>query len=405
MSGPLANLRILDLTHYIVGPYCTKLLGDYGADVVKVERVDGGDPARRMRPFWRDDPTPEHSGLFLHLNTNKRSITLNLKSDSGRALFFELLAGADAVVHNFSPHVMGSFGLSYEAIARVAPRVVLTSITNFGPSGPYRDFRLTDIVLYAMGGEMYATGAPGREPLKLMDGVAQYQVSAVAAAATMGAIIGARTRGRGQHVEVSCFEAQVGSIDRRATNLLAYEYTGDLSLERRSGGLTTGFIPLGVFPCADGYFSITGMVPFWPRIVSMLGSPTELLDVKWLDPGAHARPELKEEFDAIFLTWTMARTKREIWAAAREAGMMLAPCYTMAELLEDDHFRDRNLFVEMDHPIVGQATLIGRPFIMSATPWELRRAAPLLGQHTGEILAELGYDMADIGRLREAAVV
>ena len=218
----LADVRVLDLTHYISGPYCTKLLADYGADVLKIERPNSGDGSRRMGPFPKDEPDPEKSGLFLHLNTNKKSITLDLKSAETKAIVFRLVETVDIVVESFRPGTMESLGLGYEALKSAKPDIVLTSITNFGQTGPYRDYMLTDAMAYGMGGEMYSTGIADREPVKLAENVVLYQAGAVASVATMGALFASRMQAIGQHVDVSIMETQVGTIDRRMSMLLAY---------------------------------------------------------------------------------------------------------------------------------------------------------------------------------------
>ena len=211
----LSDVKVLDLTWHIAGPYCTKLLAGYGAEVIKVERPGEGDPTRRMGPFFKDDPHPEKSGLFLHLNTNKKGITLNLKSATGKKILKALVSDADILVESFSPRVMPSLGLDYQTLEQINPKLVMVSISNFGQSGPYRDFKASEIVEYAMGGEMYSTGTAGREPLKLGGNVTQYQAGTVAAVATMGALYSAECQEVGQHVDVSIMETQAGSTDRR----------------------------------------------------------------------------------------------------------------------------------------------------------------------------------------------
>lgn len=217
----LSDLRVLDLTWYIAGPYCTKLLADYGAQVIKVERPGRGDPARRMGPFPNDEPHPEKSGLFLYLNTNKKSVTINLKSTTGIELLRELVREADVLVENFAPRVMPSLGLSYHMLSNINPALVMVSISNFGQIGPYRDYRASELILYGIGGAMNATGTLDGGPLKLGGNVVQYQAGVVAAVATMGAVLASRFRGVGQHVDISIIETQLGSIDRRSTNLLS----------------------------------------------------------------------------------------------------------------------------------------------------------------------------------------
>ena len=214
---PLAGLNVLDLTWHVAGPYATKLMADYGADVLKIERPGGGDPARRYGPFPNDAPHQERSGTFLHLNTNKRSITLNLKTAAAREIVFQLVKEIDIVVESFRPGTMAALGLDYATLKELNPRLVMTSVSNFGQSGPYRDFKGSEIIFYGMGGEMCATGFDDREPIKLGGTVGLYQAGTIAAVATMGALFGARGDDIGQQVDISIFETQISSQDRRTS--------------------------------------------------------------------------------------------------------------------------------------------------------------------------------------------
>jgi len=170
INQPLSGVKVLDLSWYISGPYCTKLLADYGADVLKVEMPGEGDPARKLGPFFKDDPHPEKSGLFLYLNTNKKGITLNLKSSWGNDVIKELVKDVDILVESFSPDVMERLGLSYEDLEKINPRLLFTSISNFGQFGPYRDYKASELIIYGMGGAMNESGLPDREPLKKATG-------------------------------------------------------------------------------------------------------------------------------------------------------------------------------------------------------------------------------------------
>ena len=205
----LSDVKVLDLTHHIAGPYCTKLLADYGADVIKVEKPGEGDPTRRMGPFFEDDPHPEKSGLFLHLNTSKRGVTLNVRSETGKKVFKELAKGVDILVENFSPRVLPSLGLGYDTLEKINPKLVMTSISNFGQSGPYRDFKASELILYGMGGAMNNTGITGRYPLRKAGTVIQYQAGTIAALATMLALLANRSEGIGQHV-LQCIFIELG---------------------------------------------------------------------------------------------------------------------------------------------------------------------------------------------------
>lgn len=402
----LSDITVLDFTHWIAGPYCSKLLADYGADVVKVERPGIGDAARAMGPFPNDEPHPEKSGTFLHLNTNKRSITLDLKTDGGRRAALALAARADAVVESFRPGTMERFGLGFEALSAANPALVMTSISNFGQTGPYRDWRGSEIIFYGMGGELYSTGVREREPVKLGGTVGLYQAGAVAAYATLGAIFAARDEGAGQRVDVSLMETQAGSIDRRMSMLLAYQYNGDVSGRVPMGSASgSGGYPSGTYPCADGYFQVTGGNNYFDRARDMLGNPPELAGDEWLTPEAQMDDEMAGLFDAVFYPWLLDRTKREIWETAQRSKVLSGPLNTMEDLNRDPVFRERGAFERVDHPVAGELTYPGRPFIMGATPWAIRRPAPTLGQHTDEILSEIGATDDEIENMRARGAV
>ena len=248
-DGALSHIRVVDFTTHVAGPYCTKLLADYGADIIKVELPGVGDSGRRMGPFPNDIPHPEKSGLFLHLNTNKRSITLDLKSSAGRKIASALANTADLVVENFRPGVMDRLGLDLKTLQASNPRLVMTSISNFGQTGPYRDYKSSDLLVYGMGGEMNSTGLAHREPIKLGANIVLYQAGSVAAVGSAGALFLTQNDGPGQLVDVSIMETQVGSIDRRMSALIAYQYTGENSSRMTFGA--SGY-PIGVYPCEEG---------------------------------------------------------------------------------------------------------------------------------------------------------
>ena len=375
---------------------------DYGADVIKVERPGVGDSARGMGPFPGDIPHPEKSGLFLHLNTNKRSITLDLKSSAGKKIAIGLSMDADLIVENFRPGVMGRLGLGLEALQALNPKLVMTSISNFGQSGPYRDYKSSDLLVYGMGGEMNSTGLDDREPIKLGANIVLYQAGSVAAVGSAGALFLSQDDGTGQLVDVSIMETQVGSIDRRMSALIAYQYTGENSVRAPLGA--SGY-PIGVYPCKDGYLEVTGGLIYFPRVVQMLGDPPELLHPRWYQPESQTDPELKGEFETHFLSWTLQHGKREAWRIAQESGVLSGPLNTMEDLSNDKHFNARGAFAQVDHPATGSLKYPGRPFVMSESPWDVRRPAPLLGQHNQEILEELGYGSSDVARLRTQGVI
>ena len=400
-QAALDGVRVLDLTHYIAGPYCTKLLADFGAEVIKIERPPAGDPARHIGPFFHDLPHPEGGALFLHLNTNKQSLTLNLKSAEGRAIIRRLIPMVDIVVENFRPGVLAELGLDYVTLAALNPRVVLTSISNFGQTGPYRDLKASEIVEYAMGGPMNVTGHATREPLKLGGNIVQYHAGAVAAYASLIALWSAETTATGDWIDVSIYETQASSRDRRTIYLTGYAYTGETST--RHGG---SIRPLaGVRPTGEGYINLTGAGTRLAGVLRMIGHEDLLADPRFSDPAAARRPEVLEEVEALYLGWLQDQTKYDAVARAQELHVLAAPVNTIADLFADPHFRARAPWSVIDHPLTGPASYAGPPFVMSETPQQPPRRAPLLGEHTESILCgELGYAREDLRRLAETGV-
>ncbi len=382
--GPISDIVILDLTEHIAGPYATRLLADFGADVIKVERP-GGDPARSLPPFKDDERHREKSGAFAFFNINKRSVVLDLATEHGRVAFAMLLDRADAVVESCAPGVLDALGLGWDFVHAQRPDLPLISITNFGQESPYRDYQGDDLVLYAFAGEMYTMGTAEREPVKMYGTAALVESGAAAATAIMAAVIASREQGVGQHVDFSIADSHIVGADRRHVGPTAFEFSGRRSLRPSRA---TRPILSGIYPCADGYVEMSAAGARWDRFQRMLGYPEWAMDPKWTVPGALVDPSLVEEFEGNFFPWAFERTMREIWDSAREARVLCAPLFTVAELAADAHFRDRGFWQTVDHPDLGSHEIPGRPLIMHDSPWELRRPAPRLGEHTAEVLAE-----------------
>ncbi|MCH7801628.1 MAG: CoA transferase [Chloroflexi bacterium] len=399
-DNALEGVRVLDLTHHVAGPQCTKLMADYGADVIKVERPSG-DPTRSIGPFLNDEPHPEKSGMFLHLNTSKRSITLNLKHPNGKGIAKELVRESDIVIENFRPGVMESLGLGYDVLEKINPAVVLTSISNFGQTGPYRDMKSSDIVAYAMGGPMNITGHADYEPLKLAGNIVAMHAGSVAAYATMVALWDAEDTDEGQHVDVSIYETQAGFRDRRVIYLTAYAYTGE-SYTRPDPGYR---VASGTRPCADGYVNILGFGVRFRNICEMIGHPELADDPTFADPASRSDPDLAMAFDEYYLPWLMERTKLEAVKEAQEHQLLAGPINTVEDVFNDPHFEYRGYWESIDHPQTGELTYPGRPFRMDGAELPPRSPAPLLGQHTVEVLENLGHSKQDISLLRESGAI
>lgn len=394
-APPLTGVRVLDLTHFHAGPRCTKLLADFGADVIKVERPAGGDPARALGPFPGDIPNLEASGTFLFLNTNKRGITLDLKTEAGRDICLALAARADIVVENFRPGVMDALGLGYPVLSALNPAVILTSISNFGQTGPYRDLPASELTLSAMGGPMNVTGYREREPLKLAGNVVQYHAGSVAAYATLLALYaveGARAAGepaQGEWIDVSIYETQAGFRDRRVINLTAHAYTGDTG-KRGIPGSRPG---AGVRPCADGFVNIHASSPSrFAEFLRLIGRADLVPIFAGVSPFTATDSDLLGEVEANYRVWLLDKTKHEAAALAQRHHLLAAPVNTVRDLVEDAGFEARGVFETVDHPATGPLRYPGRPFIMSESSRPPARRAPLLGEHTAEVLAEIGLN-------------
>jgi crotonobetainyl-CoA:carnitine CoA-transferase CaiB-like acyl-CoA transferase len=402
MENALSDITVLDLTHHVAGPYCTKMLGDYGAEIIKIEKPGVGDGARRMGPFWGDDPHPEKSGLFLHLNTNKKSITLNLKNKTGIKIFKELVKDVDILVENFEPRVMADLRIDYKVLEKINPGLVKTSISNFGQTGPYRDYKASELTIFGMGPHMISEGEPDREPLQFPGYKSQYLAGNYAAAVTMGALFGSKTGGIGQEVDVSIMEC-LSSPPEGAARLMLYEFSND-DIER-DGHRKEGYYPYGYYPCKDGVVLIYGFLPsFWPRIAKWMEMPELLEDIRFIDPVA--RPGHHGDFEAILYEWLLERTQQDLIRSAQAQKIPVSPVYQMDEVLKDPQFTERGAFVDIDHPVTGKITYPGVPFTLPKVESKPQKPAPLLGQHNHEIYgSRLGYQNSDLVRLREEGII
>ncbi len=386
----LSGLKVVDLTWYIAGPYCTRLLADYGADVIKIEKPPEGDPARKIGPFLKDDPHPEKSLIFSHLNLNKKGITLDLKTDAGKSAVEELVAEADILVESFSPGVMERLGLDYNRLKTIKPDLVMTSLSNFGQTGPYRDFKVSELVLSGIGHDQYSCGNPGRYPLKQGGNCMQYQAGHMAAVATLAACWVQQTKGMGQHIDISMQEALSADTDHKTTNLVSFAYSG-MSMTQGVMGrqdprqLGSDIMPSGVYPCKDGFVRVASLFPFWPRFVKlfpelgeMFSFPDEVLDLN-----------NKGIVDALWYEWCANRTKNEIMEACQAVKYFGMAINTPKDAIMSPQFNERGFWVEVEHPVTGKQIYPGDQLHAERSEWEVRRPAPLLGQHNDEILGLL----------------
>ena len=403
MDAALEGVSVIDLTHCIAGPYCTKLLAGFGADVLKVE-PPGGERGRKMAPFFRDEPGPDSSLPFAYLNTGKRSITLNLKSAEGREMLLSLLGDADVLVENYSPRVMPSLGLDYETLREIAPHLVMVSLSNFGQTGPYRDYKAADIVEYALGGLMYIFGAYDREPLKHAFNQAQFKAGTDAASATLMAVYhqrmtGGRKSGKGQHVDVSIQEAVASGLRDVVNN---YTYTG--AIRRRQPNHSGDLQRLRA--TADGYLlpnpGLGGGLN-WDSFVEFLGLP-DLDDDRFRTPSA--RLANAEELGRILDEYFIRQNKYEMFYGSHERRFIFGVIQSPSEVLDDPQFRYREFFVNLEHSVMGELMMPGAPFRMESTPWQAGNAAPPAGQNNGQIFGDrLGLTKEQMAQLSSEGII
>ena len=385
----------MDLTHFVAGPYCTKILADYGADVVKVERPGMGDPAREMGPFPDDVPDLEKSGHFLYLNTGKKSITLDLKTAAGVDAVKALVRQSDVLIENFSPRVMPGLGLDYQTLRRENARLVMVSISNFGQTGPYRDFKATDLNIWALSGILYECGDADREPLKMGSNVSEFVGGMYGALVGLSAFYRCGATGTGQQVDVSIGEAM---HTMQPTMTLVYSYA---NFVRRRTGVR---FPWGIHPCADGYIGF--FLPtqaHWESLSVLLGMP-ELRDKPEYETPLH-REERRIEIEGIIASWMRDKRMEEVFHAAQELRMPLTMVPNPKQIFEMPQHKEREYFVDVEHPAAGELTYPGAPFRLSLTPWSAGRA-PLLGEHNEEIYCgRLGYSKERLAELQEQGVI
>ena len=384
--APLDGVRVVELTDGVAGAYTGRLLALAGADVIKVEPPEG-DVVRRWGPFPGDDPgevVAEQSALHLHLNTAKRSVVADLARADDRALVADLATQADVVLESFPPG-RAPEGLDVEALRAATPALVVTSITDFGQDGPYAEagYRGSEIVLYAMGGPMHATGVAEREPLKLAGHLVSYQCGTMAAVATLAALTVAEQSGTGIHVDVANLETQAGSIDRRLVFLQQYLYNGR-TVGRNPAG-AQGLLPTGIYPAADGWLQIATPPPYADRLVAALGDP-DLADL-FDDPAWVTNPDVPDLVEGALYAWLAERTTAQAMAEAQPHHWPVTAVQTTPEVLADEQFRQRGAFVTVDHPVAGTLVQPGPPIRFADVPAVLR-PAPLLGQHDDEVLAK-----------------
>jgi crotonobetainyl-CoA:carnitine CoA-transferase CaiB-like acyl-CoA transferase len=394
-AGPLEGIRVLDLTRFMAGPFGTAMLADYGADVIKVEPPGEGDGARAWGPPFAGG----ESIYFLSVNRNKRSVTLNLRHPDGVALLLKLADRADVLVENFTPGTMSRLGIGEEVLRRRNPRLIYCAISGFGQTGPYRDRSAFDLILQGMGGVMGTTGEEGGAPVRVGIPIADIAGGMYAAYAITLALLARDRTGAGQVLDVSMMDAQISWL---SYYIGIYLTSGEIPPRRGSAHATV--VPYQAFACADGrYITLgTGNDRLFRRFCEVAG--VALAD----DPRFRTNPDrIRSRAELIPVLETLLRTRpASAWLEALQAaGVPCGPIYTVDEIVEDPQVHAREMLVQVDHPSAGRITIPGLPVKCSGTPGSIRRPPPRLGEHTADVLTDLGVGSGEITRLRSLGVI
>lgn len=377
----LAGIRVLDLTQVMSGPFCTMILADLGADVIKIENPDHGDQTRQS---WGYSVIGEDSRAFLSLNRNKRSVSLDLKDEDGQRKFLALARNADVIVENFRPGVTKRLGVDYESVRKVNPRIIFASISGFGQTGPYASYPGYDLIAQAMSGVMSVMGEPGSAPIKSAIPIADLGSGMFCAIGILSAVIARGDHGDGQYLETSLFEAALAMSVWEST-----EYWSTGESPKPLGSANRMSAPYQALATKDGYLTIgANNEKLWRILCTVLDAPDLEVDLRFADNNnrmAH-RTELVSELEHRFA----ARTTDEWVEVLLAAGVPVGPIRNYAEVLRDDpHVKARKMVTTFDHPVEGKTSVLASPLKMYGTPTRVSSPPPLLGQHTDEVLSEL----------------
>ena len=395
MALPLEGVKVLDLTSVMAGPYCSMVLGDMGAEVVKVENFPEGDASRRFDPKVNGE-----SYCFAVLNRNKKSIALDMKNPQGREIFMKLAAKADIITENFRPGVVRRLGIDYETVSKFNPGVIYASMSGFGQTGPYGKKGGFDIVAQGMSGIMMMTGYPGGRPAKV--GIAMNDIAsgATALSGILGAYIGRLKTGKGQYLETSLLEAGL------AWTFWEFgAYFGGGELPTATGTRHRRSTPYQAYKTKDGYVTVgANNTKLWDNFCTMVcGKPEWLTDPRFKDLPLRLKniDELEKEIEAVFAAQPTAHWVEKLDKAEVPGG----PVYAYDQALNDPHIKARNMVVEIEHPKIGRMKSLGIPVKSSGELLAIRKSAPWLGQHSAEALQGLGYSSAEIDAMFEAGVI
>ena len=394
MTVALGNIKVVDLTRTLAGPFCTMMLGDMGADVVKIEEPQHGDETRSWTPFWNGESTQ-----FVSFNRNKRSLSINLKEPEAVEIVLALAADADVMVESFRAGALDRMGLGYPAVKQINPDVIYCSISGYGRTGPLADKPGYDLIIQAYSGLMNLTGEPDGPPLRVGFSLVDLFTGMMAYGSVMTALYHREKTGEGQWIEAALLDGQVAAMSYHGTG-----YLGTGVEPQRMGSGHPSLVPYQSFPASDGYF-ILGCANqgLWERMCQAIGRPDLPNDPRFItntDRVAH-RSECVQLLSDIFQTETVSH-----WVSKIElAGIPCGPINRVSDVVNDAQVLSRNMVVDIPHPNIPDLKVPNSPLKLTETPPSVRRPPPLLGQHNEEILSELGYADESISKLRQKGVI
>jgi crotonobetainyl-CoA:carnitine CoA-transferase CaiB-like acyl-CoA transferase len=401
MEKALDDVTVLDLGQVIAMPYCTMLLADLGARVIKVESREQGQERLSLGIRRVRNGAEERVPVYQYRERNKHAITLNLKHPKGVELFNELVKHADVVAENFSVGTMDRLGIGYETLKQVNPRLIYASVTAFGQYGPYAHWRGYDILAQALSGYMSITGFPDSPPTRSGQSISDYYAGMLCAFSIVSALHYRDRTGKGQRIDMALLDSLITALDN-----LGERYTVGGEILTRKGNISFAGSSSGVYPTTDGHVAIAAGSSnlVWRRFCQIIGKPELADDPKFATTAA--RRTYQAETAAIIQGWTSQRTKAEVVSTLAEGGVPAAPVNNVAEMVADPQIQAREMFVELKHPLYGPVQITGTPLKLSETPGTVERLAPLPGEHNEEIFVGLlGHSSAELARWQEDGVI
>ncbi|HPQ43493.1 MAG TPA: CaiB/BaiF CoA-transferase family protein [Syntrophales bacterium] len=394
MEKMLLGIKVLDLTKNLSGPYCTMMLADMGAEVIKIESLPNGDDARIVPPFIKGE-----SAYFISVNRGKKGMTLNLKSEEGKDILSSLIKRSDVLIENFRPGVMERLGFGYDQVQKLNSQLVYTSISGFGQYGPYRDKRAYDMVVQGYGGIMSITGTTDGEPVRVGYSITDLSAGLYAAIATLGALLARHTLGTGQHLDIAMYDCQIALLENA---IVRYGVSGNIPAPL--GNRHPSLAPFQAFKAKDSYFTIAvGNEKQFTTLCDVLGIKEIAEDDRFTTNTG--RVEHIEELQSI-LSAIFEEEMKEHWIQVLDdAGIPCGPINTIRDIFESPHTQARGMITEVRHPVAGNIKTSGSPIKVSGKDVLADDPAPVLGQHNDEILKDLGLQKHEIGLLREIGVI